>query len=46
MMFCVLFGPQLYVFHRLWLGLKEDVVEPNMEARIKSHYGQFEVWSL
>lgn len=45
-MFCVLFSPQLYDFHCRWLGLKEDVVEPNMEARVKSHYGQSEVWSL
>lgn len=27
-------------------GWEEDVVEPNMVARIKSCYGHFEVWSL
>lgn len=48
-MLYIVFSPQLYVLqpsHCLWLGLEEDVVEPNMEATIKSRYGQFEVWSL
>lgn len=48
-MLCILVSRQLCVlkpFHPLCLVLEEDVVEPNMEAIIKSRYGQFEVWLL